>query len=790
MKKRISFLQDDDNFSRFLVTTIVFYFYKVAFWPLTYLFVFSYAILLILFLFKFDWRFRFSGFFHDFMPPIMLAGIFILVFILNGHFSNAVAKKDILLISVLFSLFYFIYWHNSVIKRDLPKSFTLNLIIFTTVIISIFNLLSQLDISIIPSRLISKLNLSGGSAISNDYNFFSLFILFGLVIMNFKSTNNILFHTYPKWIMYILNLIFIVNIVLSSSRRGIIILALLVFVYFIYLLVLKPGNFWVKKLFYKTILIFILLIIIGVIVYQRIPKQKLSVVVYRYATLIGITDFNSIERFLWEQYRGIPKDKNYLIDKYSFTPDYSYWSDAPAVGTTVSNIETPYGAGVKVLRNGPNLDFSLLYSGPKIFYYSDHTYKISFKIKFIRGDFNSFNVGWWVDDGGKGYSNSLYLDKKTEPIGDGWYSCTSKYTFIDNHIGLTGFIHSVTDQSSFIISDFELMDLDYNPVLPRYEFESPGRENLNILLGNLKKLNLINNGDFNDDLAFWKHYSDSLAINIIDIDNKKCAFISRGDGDGGSWSLYYDCKNIEFKANNEYQIAFKLKLITPKTIPFNVGFWVDEGEGYQAKLNLKIDTLKDDWLYIKANYTFKNDQANLIFPINSQIDNSQFYITDISLVNLTQTQYQKRPLFQYDDTTKKGILFSDRTSRWKYALELWRTKYKWHNKLFGHGFDYYEWFGKKFLNDPVRGDYPHNPFISVLLYSGILGLIFYLWLLYKVFFLYIYYRKKYGVLFICFLITFFFSFFSGSDPFNPSIMGFFVILPFFIHHVHKNRDLV
>ena len=42
--------------------------------------------------------------------------------------------------------------------------------------------------------------------------------------------------------------------------------------------------------------------------------------------------------------------------------------------------------------------------------------------------------------------------------------------------------------------------------------------------------------------------------------------------------------------------------------------------------------------------------------------------------------------------------------------------------------------------------------------------------------------------FIGFLITFFFSFFSGSSPFDPPIMGFFILLPFFIHSIHKNDN--
>jgi hypothetical protein len=261
--------------------------------------------------------------------------------------------------------------------------------------------------------------------------------------------------------------------------------------------------------------------------------------------------------------------------------------------------------------------------------------------------------------------------------------------------------------------------------------------------------------------------------------------ITRGNGDGGYYSLFYAGRKIYFLKDCEYQLAFKLKPIYPKTIPFVVGYWINEGDGVLNNLKLNIETLKDGWLYVKANHTFKNTVSNLVFPINSQINNSQFLITDISLVNLTQPQYNLDPQYQVGDTSKSTMI-SGRVSRLRFAQELWKTEYKWYNKLIGHGFAYFELFGKEFLNDQVRGDYPHNPFISILLYSGILGLILYIWLLYRVVSLYILYRKKCGILFICFLVSFFFSFFSGDSPFDPTVMGFFVMLPFYIHHRYNN----
>ncbi|GEM_PF-908343 len=127
-----------------------------------------------------------------------------------------------------------------------------------------------------------------------------------------------------------------------------------------------------------------------------------------------------------------------------------------------------------------------------------------------------------------------------------------------------------------------------------------------------------------------------------------------------------------------------------------------------------------------------------------------------------------------------------RLDRWRYALFLYKNEYKWWQKIIGGGFGHTRKFAKTFNTDY---DYPHNPFLSVLLYSGFLGLFAYFWVLYKAIFYYLKYRKEYWTFFLCFLVTFFFSFFSGNSPFDPAIMGLFTVLPFFIHYIHQKDNL-
>jgi hypothetical protein len=138
------------------------------------------------------------------------------------------------------------------------------------------------------------------------------------------------------------------------------------------------------------------------------------------------------------------------------------------------------------------------------------------------------------------------------------------------------------------------------------------------------------------------------------------------------------------------------------------------------------------------------------------------------------------------DTIKNSFL-ALRYARWQFAFQIFAKEYTLSQKIFGGGFNFLNWYSYYFQKDRTKTDYPHNPFLYILLYSGILGLLLYFILLYEVFYYYIRYFKEYYLLFSFFLITFFFVFFSGGNPFDPPIMGFFVILPFFIHSVHS-RD--
>jgi hypothetical protein len=127
----------------------------------------------------------------------------------------------------------------------------------------------------------------------------------------------------------------------------------------------------------------------------------------------------------------------------------------------------------------------------------------------------------------------------------------------------------------------------------------------------------------------------------------------------------------------------------------------------------------------------------------------------------------------------------DRLARWKFAARIFFREYNLLQKTVGGGFNFMNWYGFYFLGDKKTNDWPHNPFLSVLLYSGLIGLILYLIFFLKAVNYCLKYRKEYPALLLFFLIVFYFSFFSGSSPFDPPVMGFFFLLPFFIDYIHN-----
>jgi len=229
-------------------------------------------------------------------------------------------------------------------------------------------------------------------------------------------------------------------------------------------------------------------------------------------------------------------------------------------------------------------------------------------------------------------------------------------------------------------------------------------------------------------------------------------------------------------------------------------------ESFQrTKLLLNSYPTKDCFISQNGEFLLENERQNKL-GFNTLRQASFFNIPLGLNLSFIQPIIEKDPLrnwvagFISEDTTYKDLhmvvkidsiknRFSDlRLVRWKFAFQIYKNEYNWPKKLVGGGFNFLNWYGYYFFRDKTKSDYPHNPFLHILLYSGIFGLSIYLIFIYKVFSYYIKYIRNYPLIFIFFLITFYFTFFSGGSPFDPPIMGFFAILPFFFHSVHKSEN--
>ncbi len=171
-------------------------------------------------------------------------------------------------------------------------------------------------------------------------------------------------------------------------------------------------------------------------------------------------------------------------------------------------------------------------------------------------------------------------------------------------------------------------------------------------------------------------------------------------------------------------------------------------------------------------FTYSND------PINNWI--KKLFPNDTSYCNLKNITISDTKTLRFGD---------DRYERWKFALKIFKYEYNIFEKIFGGGFSFLNWYGAVFQKSKIKEDYPHNPFLYILLYSGILGLLFYIFLLVRIVKCYIRYFKKYYIFNIFFLFIYYFAFFSGGNPFDPPILGFFILFPIFINYINMSLSM-
>jgi hypothetical protein len=260
----------------------------------------------------------------------------------------------------------------------------------------------------------------------------------------------------------------------------------------------------------------------------------------------------------------------------------------------------------------------------------------------------------------------------------------------------------------------------------------------------------------------------------------------------GSTESYYDLNKkgewqllkIEYQSDHELDVSIVWAKLGSTNVKNLKGYVIFAYPQYKKNAIPISDALS----YFKDSYVYSSVILNSIPEIFGQIgqidtDPIRKFTSKLFSEDTVYHGYKKTLIV---DTAKNRFVDS-RKIHWEFALQIFSKEYNTAQKIFGGGFNFLNWFGYYFGKDKTMCDWPHNPFLTILLYSGIIGLTIFLFLLYKVLFYYLKFFKEYPLFLIFFMVSFFFSFFSGSSPFDPPIMGFFVILPFFIHSTHSQK---
>jgi hypothetical protein len=729
------------------------------------------------------------------------------------------------------SFFQFINTRESYIK--LSNIFS-NQLLISSIWVSILGIIKyilQLNGIDLPFSLSSD---QVGTSLNKDYNFYVLLSLLGIVSLVFNISK------FRKVTFYLLISILFINIIFSGSRRGIFFLGIIFVLLFLFGTNLK---FEIKKVLLRSAILLTLfvLFLLSLNRYRHLnsieqknqsvdlletsnAQNTITRIIYRYSTLYNRE--KSVYGFYLDLWARDPTKDNSDIKKYFSTRDgdnliyngnfkfgLKFWY--PIAGKVQHEIvETPYGKGVRVTRlDADNAGWPLQYIGRNIIFYAGHNYTISFKFKIVKGEEIPFKIGFKTDDPILGSGKASNLFPVIFNLENGWKQGECSHTFWKSQTNIPLFMNSQYNNTVVEFADIKLQDNNSNDSLILFKDQiSSDNEKIQFYLRRYdsvyfskkrysKKENLFYNGNFEIGTRYWLPAASATEHSIIETTYGKGIKVVRKDGDESYWSLKYDGRPIIYHAGHTYKLSFLLKVLKGTGIPFNVGWWANDGNnGFSSAwrpLNLK--TLQDGWTEVICYNKFENTQYDLPTFLNSMKNNSEIEIANVRLVDIDSKDSEPRYVdelkaddVKMQDKISKGPVatnlqpgfYRSRTDRWKYSIELFMSN-TLKQKIFGGGFDYLELFGKKFMEG--KYDYPHNPFLDAFLYSGIIGGLIYIWYIIMVIYYYFKYYMKHQFFFYCFLIAFIFTFVSGATQFSVPVFSILCIIPFLNKYIIENE---
>ena len=180
------------------------------------------------------------------------------------------------------------------------------------------------------------------------------------------------------------------------------------------------------------------------------------------------------------------------------------------------------------------------------------------------------------------------------------------------------------------------------------------------------------------------------------------------------------------------------------------------------------------------------EKAEKVFCINAKKVNTNilsvsYRINSVASFRLIKVHTDNKitDLIEYKEIVS---ITSSRENLWALGKRLY-CEYTVPQKTFGCGFTFLNIFKEK----TERYLYPHHLFLSVLLFSGIAGLILYIAVLLWASIIYLFHLKDLKVLFFLFALNFIFGFFSFTDFFGATFYFLLLILPILYSYLYRSE---
>jgi hypothetical protein len=116
-----------------------------------------------------------------------------------------------------------------------------------------------------------------------------------------------------------------------------------------------------------------------------------------------------------------------------------------------------------------------------------------------------------------------------------------------------------------------------------------------------------------------------------------------------------------------------------------------------------------------------------------------------------------------------------RSNRWEFSFDTY-LEFSITNKVFGNGFTYLQLFGNKF--GVFGNDYPHNVWISALLYGGLIGFITTVGLTVYVFYFLFKKRKVFNIILVWYILFLILNFTSSNSIYSSRVFVVLLLFPF------------